>query len=72
MNAEPLWENWMMTGAFTDAAASITPFIVLVPVQLAAGMANSLDLARAKMSWTSEPVMTPGAKSVRIALMSRS
>ena len=69
MNAAPLWENWMITGEFTAAAASITPFIVLRPVQLAAGRANPLALARAKTSLTSDPVITPGAKSVRISLM---
>ena len=59
----------MITGELIAAAVSITPFIVLLPVQLAAGSAKPLALASAKTSFTSEPVRTPGAKSVRIAVM---
>ncbi len=59
----------MITGELTAAAASITPFIVLVPVTLHAGMAKALAFANAKISLTSVPVITPGAKSLRISLM---
>ena len=71
MNAEPEWENWMITGELSLAAASITPLIVFDPVQLAAGRANCSALARAKTSLTSAPVMTPGANSRRISVMLR-
>ena len=69
MNAEPEWENWMITGEFSLAAVSITPLIVFDPVQLAAGKANCSALARAKRSLTSAPVMTPGANSRRMLLI---
>ena len=59
-NAEPPWENWMITGELTAAAASITPFIVSLPVQLAAGRAKPCCLARANTSDTASPVSTPG------------
>ena len=38
-NAPPPFENWMMAGASSAAAVSITPFMVLDPMQLAAGSA---------------------------------
>ena len=59
----------MMTGEFSLAAVSITPFIVFDPVQLAAGRANCSALARANRSLTSAPVMTPGANSRRMLLI---
>ncbi len=43
----------MMTGEFSFAAVSITAFIEFEPMQFAAGRANPLALARAKISWTS-------------------
>ena len=43
--ADPLVENWMITGLFSLPAVSITAFIVFDPVQFAAGMANCSALA---------------------------
>ena len=59
----------MITGELTFAAVSITAFIVFDPVQLAAGRANPSALASAKTSFTSLPMITPGAKSRRSVLM---
>ena len=43
-NAEPLLENWMITGLFSLPAVSITAFIEFVPMQLAAGNRELLGL----------------------------
>ena len=50
----------MITGLFTFAAVSMTAFMVLLPVQLAAGKANERCLARANTSVRASPVRTPG------------
>jgi hypothetical protein len=68
-NAPPLLENWMITGELSLAAVSMTAFIEFEPMQFAAGRAKPFALASAKTSCTSEPVMTPGAKSLRGAVM---
>ncbi len=62
----------MITGELSRAAVSMTPFIEFDPMQFAAGSANPLALASANTSWTSAPVITPAAKSLRGSVMRRS
>ena len=64
-NAEPLVENWMITGLLSLAAVSITAFIEFDPMQLAAGIANCSAFANANSWATESPVRTPAGKSFR-------
>ena len=59
MNDTPPFENWIITGEFTAAAASITELTVSVPVQFTAGIAKPFSLARANISPNVAPVATP-------------
>ena len=61
----------MITGLLSLPAVSITAFIELEPMQLAAGIANCSDLAYAKSCATASPVSTPAGKSFRRSVTSR-
>ena len=61
--ADPLEENWTITGLLSLPAVSMTAFIEFVPMQFAAGSANWFAFARAKISLTASPVWTPAGKS---------
>jgi hypothetical protein len=54
-----------MTGLLSFPAVSMTAFIELVPMQLAAGRANRWSFANSKTWLTASPVSTPAGKSLR-------